>query len=52
MVERSLPTPEIRGSNPIIGKFDLPIVHLNRKDKNKVKEARNCPSLKRRLKRL
>ena len=33
LVEQSLLTPEIRGLNPNIGKFDLPIVHLNRKDK-------------------
>ena len=46
LVERSLPTPEIRGSNLNIGKFYLPIIHLNRKDKNKGKEARNGPSLK------
>ena len=39
MVERSLPTPEICGSNPNIGKFYLPIVHLNRKVKNKEREA-------------
>ena len=39
LVERSLPTPEIRGSNPNIGKFDLPIVHLNRKTKIKKKRS-------------
>ena len=39
LVEWSLLTPVIRGLNPIIGKFYLPIVHLNRKDKNKEKEA-------------
>ena len=27
LVEQSLPTPEIRGSNPNIGKLYLPIVH-------------------------
>ena len=27
LAERSLPTPEIRGSNPDIGKLYLPIVH-------------------------
>ena len=32
LVEWSLPTPEIRGSNPSIGK--CPIVDLKRKDKN------------------
>ena len=41
LVERSLPTPEIRGSNPNFGKLYLPIV--NRKDKNKEKEAGNGP---------
>ena len=45
LVERSLPTPEIHGSNPAIGK----IVSTNcmiKKDENKEKEARNGPSLK------
>ena len=46
LVEQSLPTPEIRGSNLNIDKFYLAIIHLNRKDKNKEKEARNGPSLK------
>ena len=46
LVERLLPTPEIRSSNPNIGKFYLPIVHLNIKDKTKEKEAGNGPSLK------
>ena len=46
LVERSLPTPEIPGLNPNIGKFYLPIVHLNRKYKNKEKEAKYGPSLK------
>ena len=46
LVVRSLPIPEIQGSNPNIGKFYLPIVHLNRKDENKEKEAGNGPSLK------
>ena len=44
LVERSLPTPEIRGSNPNIGKFYLPIG--NRKEENKEKEAGNGPFLK------
>ena len=47
-VERLLPTPEIRGSNPYIGKLYLPIVHRNRKDENKENEARNGPFKKRR----
>ena len=46
LVERLLPTPEIPISNLNIGKLFLPIVHLNRKDKNKEKEAGNDPSLK------
>ena len=46
MLEQSISTPEICGSNPNIGKFYLPIVHLNRKDENKEKEAGNGPSLK------
>ena len=35
-----LPTPEIRGSNPTLANFNLPIGHLSRK------EAGNGPSLK------
>ena len=46
LVELSLPTSEVCGSNPDISKFNLPIVHLNRKDENKEKEAGNGPSLK------
>ena len=47
LVERSLPTPEIRGSNPNIGKLYIPIVHWNWKDENKEKEARIGPLKKR-----
>ena len=36
-----LPTPEICGSKPYIGKIYLPIVHFNRKYENKQKEAEN-----------
>ena len=39
LVVRSLPTPEIRGSNPIIGKFYFLSTVL--KDENKEKEAWN-----------
>ena len=44
LVERSLPIPEVRGSNPVIGKnlFILNICLLStvyRKDENKEKEA-------------
>ena len=46
LVERSLPTSDIHGSNPNIDKFYLPIVQLNRRDENKEKEAGNGPSLK------
>ena len=46
LVEWSLPTPEIPGLNPNMGKFHLPIVHLNRKYENKEKEAKYGPSLK------
>ena len=46
LVEWSLPTPEICGPNPNIGKFYLPIVHLNRKDQNKEKVAGTGPSFK------
>ena len=37
LVERLLPTPEIRFLNLNIGKLFPPVVHLNRKDKNKEK---------------
>ena len=43
MVERSLPTPEIHGSNPSIGKVLPTNFKLNRKDENKEKEAKNVP---------
>ena len=44
--EWSLPTPEIRGSNPNIGKVLNYQLLLNRKDENKEKEAGIGPSLK------
>ena len=44
--ERSLPTPEIRGSNPNIGKVLSTNCKLNRKDENKEKEAREWPLFK------
>ena len=40
LVEWLLLTPEIRGSNPVIGKFYLQSVLKRRKKK---KEAGNCP---------
>ena len=46
LVERLLLTPEIRNSNPNIGKIYRPIVNLSGKDKNKEKEAGKGPSLK------
>ena len=46
MLEQSISTPEICGSNPNIGKFYLPIVQLNRKDENEEKEAGNGPFFK------
>ena len=49
LVERSLPTPEICGLNPGIGKFFInQIIYqvYHRKDENKEKEAGNGPSFK------
>ena len=50
LVDKSLPTPEIRSSISVIGSFifyQLGIVNkLCRKDKNKEKEAENGPNLK------
>ena len=52
LVERSLPTPEIRGSNPVIGKLlyqtfnCLSTVSCIEKTKLKKKEAGNGPFLK------
>ena len=45
LAERSLPTPEIRGSNPDIGKISNVFICqlLSRKDENKEKEAWNGP---------
>ena len=45
LVERLLPIPEVRGSNPVIGKIVLNIVYcqLYWKDENKEKEAGNGP---------
>ena len=45
LVERSLPIPEVCGSNPVIGKklFILNICLLSRNDENKEKEAGNGP---------
>ena len=46
LVEQSLLTPEICSLTPHIGKFLSPNCKLNRKDKNKEKEAGNGLSLK------
>ena len=47
LVERSLPIPEVRGSNPVIGKKLLTIIVYCQlcieKTKNKEKEAGNGP---------
>ena len=41
MVERSLPTPEILGSNPDLGKkIYLPTVQLKKIEKTKIKKKR------------
>ena len=55
LVERSLPIPEVRGSNPVIGKKFIYILNICLlstvywKDKNKEKEARNGPFFKKKL---
>ena len=44
LAERSLPTPEVRSSNPVIGKLlyrTFVYCQLNRNDKNKEKVAEN-----------
>ena len=48
LAKQSLPTPEVHGSNPIIGKVLLNFVkcQLYWKDENKEKEAVNGPFLK------
>jgi hypothetical protein len=54
LAERSLPTPEIRGSNPSIGKIYpiyLSTVSQFRKDENKRKRGRNGPFKKKKLER-
>ena len=52
LVEWSLPIPEVRGSNPVIGKILLNICLLSTvywNDENKEKEAGNGPSKKKLL---
>ena len=48
LVERSLPIPEVCGSNPVIGKklFIWNICLLSRNDENKEKEAGDGPFFK------
>ena len=48
LVEQLLRTTEIRGSNPVIGKFYLPIVQFKKMEKMKIKkkEAWNDPYVK------
>ena len=45
MAQRSFPTPEIRGSNPVISKFysQSTVLKVGIKDENKEKEAWNGP---------
>ena len=43
LVERSLPTPEVRGSNPVIGKIYM-YNQLYGKDENKEKRGRERPN--------
>ena len=50
LIERSLPTPEVQGSRPVIGKFYLSnYCQLYWKDENKEKEAGKLSLLKSRL---
>ena len=48
LVERSLPTPDVRSSNPVISKFNSlsTVLKLYRKDKNKEKIGLEWPILK------
>ena len=46
LVEKLLPTLESEIQIPTSANFYLPIVHLNRNDENKEKEAGNGPSLR------
>ena len=49
LVERSLPLPEVHGSNPVIGKplyRTFNFCQLHRKDENEAKEAGNGPFFK------
>ena len=54
LVEQLLRKPEIRGSNPVIGNFYLPIVQFKKIEKMKMKEIKeikawNDPSVKKSL---
>ena len=47
LVERSIPTPEIRGSNTVIGKFYMCFMSTVLKRRKYIKEAVNRPFIKR-----
>ena len=47
LVDRSLPTPEIRSSNPVIGKIYM-YYQLYWKDENKLKKSPGMPKFKKR----
>ena len=46
LVEQSIPTPEVRGFNLVIGKLYITYVSSVLKRRNKEKDAGNCPFLK------
>ena len=55
LVERSLPTPEVRSSNPVIDKLlyrAFVYCQLSRKDENKEKEAGYGPLKKQKLRKV
>ena len=51
LVERSLPNPEVRGSNPVIGKIYWTFIYcqLYWKDENKEKRGREWPIFKKQM---
>ena len=52
LVERSIPTPEIRGSNTVIGKFYMCFMSTVLKRRKYIKEAVNRPFIKRNRKKV
>ena len=46
LVEQSIPTPEVRGFNLVIGKLYITYVSSVLKRRNKEKDVGNCPFLK------